>query len=77
MASNKVRVGITTNLEERKKYWKRKYPNLQDWRAIDNGLSRLDAQKKEDEYAERHGCESHHGGPKISGKKYSVYRFNY
>ena len=46
MASNKVRVGITTNLEERKKYWKRKYPNLQGWRIIDSGLSRPDAQKK-------------------------------
>ena len=69
------RVGMTTDVEERKKHWKSKYPNL-TWRVVDSGLTYEQAQRMENNYISR-GYKGSPGGEKKSGYKYSVYTFSY
>ena len=70
------KVGITTDPEKRKQYWQSLHPHLEGWRIIASGLSYSDAQREEIECARRCGCESHSGGPDITGNIWSVYRFD-
>jgi len=74
------RIGMTTNLEQRKTYWEGQYPTLKDWQVLAGPLSsKAEAQKKETELAKKYGCESHPGGddPDYPGAKWYVYGFNY
>lgn len=73
------RVGITTDPEARKEDWERDCPGFSNWRIIAEGLSRFEAQKKEDEYAKKHDCAASGGGrdPENNQNNWSVYRFDY
>ena len=74
------RIGMTTDLEQRKAYWEGQYPTLKDWQVLAGPFSsKAEAQKEETGLAKKHGCESHSGGddPDYLGAKWYVYGFNY
>ncbi|MCY4524839.1 MAG: hypothetical protein OXB84_08875 [Halobacteriovoraceae bacterium] len=73
----RCRVGITANLETRKAYWKRQYPNLTNWKILARGLSYSAAQKEENRYSLMCGCEAHAGGVDDGSQNWYVYRFDY
>lgn len=56
------RVGITTDLEERKAYWMRQHPNLYDWRIEGKYSTKWQVQAGEDRIARERGCNAHPGG---------------
>lgn len=56
------RIGITTNLEERKQFWQSKYDGFDNWEVLVGPLSKEEAQKKETELAQARSCEAHAGG---------------
>ena len=70
------RVGITTNLAERKAYWENRVAGLTNWRILASYRSKERAQDHENSYAERYNCRAHAGGSDAPGTWY-VYRFNY
>lgn len=74
------RIGITTNLEQRKSYWEEKYLTLKEWQILDGPFtSKAGAQKRETELANKYNCEAHGGGddPDNLGAQWYVYGFNY
>lgn len=72
------RIGITTDLDERKKYWKTIHPTLRDWQVLEGPISTKDeAQRLETYLARRHGCESAPGGKDVPGKSWWVYGFKF
>lgn len=74
------RIGMTTNLERRKIYWKSQYPTLKDWQVLAGPIASKDeAQKKETELAKEYACESHPGGddPDKQDALWYIYGFNY
>ncbi len=46
------RIGISSNLKDRKKYWKKQYPRLKNWKVLDQKLSYSWAQRKENLYSQ-------------------------
>lgn len=74
------RIGMTTNLDQRKAYWESQYPTLRDWQVLAGPFnSKNDAQKMETELAQKHRCDSHPGGddPDYPGALWYVYGFNF
>jgi len=74
------RIGMTTDPEARKKHWESVYPTLKDWQILAGPYASKDnAQQKETELAQKHGCESHPGGddPDFPGAQWWIYGFNY
>ena len=71
------RIGIATDPEERKQHWTNRHPTLKNWQILETGLSYSQAQKKENEYARKYGCQSHQGGEKSRQNNWSVYYFEY
>ena len=67
------RVGITTDLADRERYWRSQYPTLRNWTHISTHATQAAAQAREDEEAKRRGCESSAGGPNIPGPWYVYY----
>ncbi|MYE07767.1 MAG: hypothetical protein F4X95_03340 [Oligoflexia bacterium] len=70
------RVGITTDLYERKSYWQNQYPSLHNWTVVSRGLTYEQAQQKE-EYYEMLGYIRGAGGQYVSGYVWSIYTFEY
>ncbi len=72
------RIGITTNLEERKQYWQNKCDGFANWQVLAGPLSKEEAQEKETELAQKYGCEAYPGGddPDIDEGWY-VYYFTF
>lgn len=70
------RVGITTDPEERKAYWRNRVVGFSNWRILKTFRSRRRAQQYERRYAEKHGCKAYAGGRETPGR-WHVYRFNY
>ena len=70
------RVGITTDLGERRTYWENRVVGLTNWRILKSFRSREAAQQYENEYAARYGCHAYHGGADAPGM-WHVYRFDY
>ncbi len=70
------KIGITTDLDRRRKEWESEYPNLYGWQMLDGPFAtQQKAQEAEDRLAKQHGCDSHHGG---EGKgQWWVYKFYY
>ena len=62
MKKEKCRVGMTTNLMERKQHWQNKHPDLWGWEIFGPYNYREDAQEKENELAKKYNCVSHQGG---------------
>ena len=69
------RVGITTDVQERKQSWGSIHKNMTNFRVVKSVLTHSQAQKIEDKYISR-GYEGHAGGVKKAGRQYSVYTFN-
>jgi hypothetical protein len=70
------KVGITTDPVRRRSEWMSQVVGLSNWRLLKRFSSRERAQEYEDWYAQRYGCQAHHGGMKSRGPWY-VYRFDY
>ena len=70
------RVGITTNIKERKAHWKREHSNLRNFKEKKKNLTQKQAQETENKYIKK-GYKGHPGGKKKPGKVYSVYTFNH
>ena len=70
------RIGITTNPEERKKYWKGRYPNLK-WKILESNLTKQAAQKRENELAQQYNCKAYAGGENKADASWYVYRFDH
>jgi hypothetical protein len=70
---------MTTNLEQRKYYWKSEYPTLINWEIIGGPLDKETAQILETKTAQDRGCESHPGGdnPDDPFAQWWVYYFEY
>lgn len=73
------RVGMTTDLSQRKQYWQRVHPDLHGWEILGCYNNKVEAQKAENSFAQRYGCVSGKGGddPERSGLTWYVYRFFY
>ncbi len=71
------RVGMTTDPEERKRYWKSKYPNLYDWDILGHYSSKSEAQAAETQFASEYKCISFPGGDGPESADWTVYRFKY
>lgn len=73
------RIGITTNLAARKKYWERKHGRLDGWTIIGTGLTKSQAQQLEIQKARDLRCRYGVGGddPDSPGATWSVYYFRY
>ena len=76
--ATKCRVGMTTDPDRRKAEWEAEIPNTTNWKWYGPYDSREDAQTAETTLAEKHGCESHPGGPEPKGNpQWWVYKFTY
>ncbi len=70
------RVGITTDKETRKTYWKGQVEGFSGWRILANYSTRNEAQAHEDRYAKQNKCQAAGGGGTAPGT-WHVYRFDY
>ncbi len=70
------RIGMSTDPEERKRYWESQYEGFADWEILAEGLSKDAAQEKETELAAQRGCESSPGG-EGPDEGWSVYYFTF
>ncbi len=70
------RVGITSNLEQRRQDWENSVVGLTNWQVRDRSLTYDQAQARENEFINR-GYEGHGGGERKLGYIYSVYTFEY
>jgi hypothetical protein len=70
--------GVTTNIEERKKYWTSQYPNLWAWREY-GPFSREDAQEAERRLAKMYGSKTspEEEPPKDEKAQWHAYKFEY
>lgn len=72
-------IGMTTNLQRRKREWEAEYSSLRDWQIMGGPYAdRKTAQAVEDRLAQQHGCQAHHGGrdPDIPNGWW-IYGFNH
>lgn len=66
------RVGMSTDPEERIRYWKDKEGHT-GGEILASGLTYDEAQEREEEEAEDRGCRQDAGGPYKAGRVWSVY----
>ncbi len=71
------RIGITTDPDERKQYWQSRCRGFKNWRILERGLTKAQADAAEQRLAKQHNCEAHAGGPSIPGQSWSVYFFEH
>ena len=71
------RIGITTNLSDRKRYWQSEHPNLRNWKNLKTFQSKSAAQNFETRMAGETGCTSAPGGDGPERGTWYVYRFEY
>lgn len=71
------RVGMTTDPDERRRYWESQYPTLHDWVILGHYRSKSEAQKAETMFADKNGCVSHPGGDGPEIADWVVYGFRY
>lgn len=76
VSSMACRVGITTNMDERRQYWLGREPTLRNWRLLGTYATKAAAQSAENNYAAQNDCAAEQGGPDIPGPWY-LYRFDY
>ena len=70
------RVGMTTDLAERKRYWQSIYPTLRDW-GSEGPYTKSRAQSRENQLAAAWGCDAHPGGSGSDYIDWHVYWFNF
>lgn len=71
------RVGITTDLDERKQHWQSIHPLLRDWSWEGPYTTKSAAQSRENTLAAAWGCTAHPGGAGAEQANWYVYWFNY
>ena len=75
------RIGITTDLERRKKEWKREYEKegkvIKKWTVLSIHKSKSSAQEAETREAKLQNCEAHPGGRDSEKKPWYVYKIEY
>ena len=72
------RVGITTNKNERRQHWEKKYPRtFRNWEIKKTCLSKSAAQSEETRLAQAHGCQAHPGGAGSEDATWYVYYFEH
>ena len=71
------RIGMTTDVENRKKYWKSRHSNLRDWQILGTYQTKTEAQNAESRLAKSYGCVSHPGGDGSEYDTWYVYKFSY
>ncbi len=71
-------VGMTTDLEESRGEWRRRYPTLRNWRRLTRAPTTYDAALHlEHQHAERYGCSYEAGGARVRGLVWHVYYFEH
>ena len=70
------RIGITTDLATRKKYWEGQVVGLTNWMVLGTYQTKNAAQAEETRLATLYGCQAHAGGPDVAAP-WSVYKFDY
>ena len=71
------RVGITTDPEERRAYWKRQHSGMHDWRIESIHSSKSEAQAEENRLASLRQCVAYVGGSGVEDDTWYVYYFRY
>ncbi len=71
------RVGMTTDVVARKKYWQSQHSNFRNWKILGTYRSKAEAQESEKEFAKQYSCKAHHGGSGNEFATWHVYKFNY
>ena len=70
-------VGMTTDLEERLKFWRHEIPTRGESHTIGTYYTKTRAQRAETEEAVRRGCTSGSGGDGPENATWYVYTFDY
>ncbi len=75
------RIGITTDLERRKREWMSKYEEkgktIKSWTVLSVHKSKSSAQKAETREAKLQNCEAHPGGRNSNKEIWYVYKIEY
>ena len=71
------RIGITTDLQERKRFWQRRHPYLRDWYIIGMHFSKTSARQQENRYVAQRGCVTFPSGDGPEIARWYVYHFEY
>ena len=71
------RVGITMDLDRRRREQERVYPTLRSWRRESTHRSKSAAQAAERRIARQRGCDAHPGGAGPEYATWYVYSFRY
>ena len=71
------RIGITTDPDERRRYWQTQHPFLRNWQIIGMHFTKTAAQRQENTEAARRGCVSAPGGAGPEAATWHVYYFEY
>ena len=71
------RIGITTDPQERKRFWQRQHRFVRNWQIISTHRTKTAAQRQERALAARYGCVSHPGGAGPERATWYVYYFEY
>ena len=70
------RIGMTTDIESRRRYWLRECPGMKNWQILAGPLNKREAQQAESLLAQEHGCTSYPGGDGEVLDNWYVYGFN-
>ena len=71
------RIGITTDVAERRAHWLRQHPRMTNWQVLEVHNTRTAAQAAETRLASRYNCQAHAGGGGAERAQWSVYYFQY
>ena len=71
------RIGITTDQQERRQYWRSRHPSLRNWRILETLFSKTSAQQAETRLSQQHGCVASPGGAGPEYATWYVYYFEY
>ncbi len=71
------RVGMTTDIDSRKRYWEGQHSGLYGWEILGTYNTKTEAQNAENNFASSCGCVSHPGGDGNEDDTWHVYKFSY
>ena len=73
------RIGMTTNVEERKQHWQSMHSTLYGWKVLGTYNSKAEAQQAENKFARQHDCIASPGGgsDEYDYATWYVYKFDY
>ena len=71
------RVGMTTDINSRKRHWESQHSGLYGWQILGTYYTKTEAQRAEKNFANQYGCVSHPGGDGSEYATWYVYKFSY